>query len=626
MSTVLMAGILFGLAGFFALLMKKRFEQQLPLAAGSLIAVLYVFGLSGQLKWGLYAALGCAAAALLAQAVLLIARRAEHPLQYLLTPGTAAFALVAVWLLFSFRGYMFSEWDDFSHWGLAVKNMYLYSALPAGVPQATISYTDYPPASTLFSWLWTVLSGAFNEVDPQRALNMLMLCCLLPAMKDQEWKKPGKAFCTFAVLFVLPLLFGAAAYRTLQVDMLIGCMALYVLYAWFVCGCDAASCAGIAVSLFVLPLVKEMGLAFALLLMVVMAADTLLEAGETRKKHARLLGVFCLATMAGSLSWKGYVHLHQVAEVWNKSRISLSAMVYLLLGQAHPDAYAILRSFAGALCAPDLWHPSQAVSISFVCWLLLAITGSRWMVHSKAEQGRRLKRLYRLLFGGLTGYLAVLLCVYLFLFRTDEALNANSLDRYLASYMLPLIGFTVLFAMNRLGEGLGKPGLHAPLCVLTCMMFVVNPQTVLHQAVLMHEKNVQVYEQRMQELIPADILDQLNPETDHVYYVAVRDSGERYYRAAYQFTPVSIQEGMWSAWPVADKKAEWSDKTAVAYSPDEWMLKLRSDGFTHVYLDLIDERFVKDYACLFESTASICEEQLYRIAETGTGMMLIAVP
>jgi len=71
--------------------------------------------------------------------------------------------------------------------------MYIFSALPSGMAEATVTYTDYPPASTLFSWFWTQLSGVFNEGDSQRALNMMMLCFLLPAMKEQEWKHLGKA-------------------------------------------------------------------------------------------------------------------------------------------------------------------------------------------------------------------------------------------------------------------------------------------------------------------------------------------------------------------------------------------------------------------------------------------------
>ena len=625
MSTLLMAGILFGWAGCSALSMKKRFEQQLPFAAGIIIAVLYAAGLFGELTAGLYLIFAGTAVAFLTLIVLLSLRRSEHLFRYLFTPGMAAFLAAVFWLLVGFRGYMFSGWDDFSHWGLAVKNMYIYSALPAGVSQATISYTDYPPASTLFSWLWTLLSGVFNEEDPQRALNMLMLCFLLPAMKDQDWRKPGKALSMAVLLFGFPLLFSTSAYRTLQVDTLIGCVSLYVLYAWFLCRHDVCTYTGIGISLFLLPLIKEMGFAFALLLIVIIGADMFLDSKRQGKRCVIVIGLFVMAVAAASVSWRSYLQLYQVAEVWNKNKISLDVIGQMLLGQANTDYYAIARSFINALCAPDLWQMPPSAQISFVCWLLLAFAVTQALLRTAGEQDKRLKRMYRLLFAGLLVYLCVLLCIYLFLFRLDEALNVNSLERYLASYLLPLIGFTVLLAVYRLDDKLSNVGVHAPLCGLICMLFTISPQTVLQQALVMKEQNTVVYEQRMQELIPISTYEYLDQKSDRVYYVAVQDNGEKYYRAAYQFTPIPIQDGMWSAWPVAIKKDDWHDKTAIAFTPDAWMQLLKTDGFTHVYLDTVDERFKKDYASLFESESAICSGQLYRVTHNETGTVLTAV-
>lgn len=625
MSTLLMTGILFAFAGCAALLMRKRLEEQLPLAVGLVVIVLYAFALFGRLQTGAYAVLGLAAAALAGQIYCLIRDRALKPWRFLITPGCMTFFLIALWLLVSFRGYMFSEWDDFSHWGLAVKNMSVYMALPSGVPEATITYTDYPPATTLFSWFWTHVSGAFNEEDAQRALNMMMLSFLLPAMKDQDWKHPGRALCMSTLLFMLPLAFSVNIYRTLQVDGLLGCMVLYMLFAWLLCQHDAGTLINVSCSLFLLTLVKEMGIAFALLALIVIAADGLVHSSRSRKGILKLAVLLMLPIAIGKLSWAWYLQVHQVGEVWNKSTITLESVGKLLLGQGHPDHIIIAGRFLESLCSPDLWETGHVLQLSCAMWLLLLEITQRWVLCRAGREAKRCTQAFRILQVGMVIYLFVLLLVYLFLFRADEAMNLNSLDRYLSSYMIPLAGLTVLMAIKMLDERCVKAGLHAPLCLMACMALVVNPVSIIHETVTAGSRNSVVYEQRMQEMLPERVMSRLDGAADRVYLVAAGDKGWQYYLGAYQLTPVRVQDGMWSAWPVANKRADWNDKTAIQYSPQEWSAVLTEGAFTYVYLDTVDERFISDYSALFEAPEAIRSSELYQVEPHGDGIKLAAV-
>lgn len=164
-----------------------------------------------------------------------------------------------VWALLSFRAHMLYEPDEFSHWGTVLRNMMHFDAIPAGVKEANITYTDYPPATTLFAYFWTRLSGGFNEGDPQRAMNIMILAFLLPAMRAQRWKRWGSALCMACALFVLPTLFNSGAYYTIYADVVLGCVFFHALYAWFFTPRDRGGVLLTGGSLFLLPLIKEAG-------------------------------------------------------------------------------------------------------------------------------------------------------------------------------------------------------------------------------------------------------------------------------------------------------------------------------------------------------------------------------
>ena len=623
MSTLVMIGVLFAFAGFAALAMNRRFEEQLPLSVGVVISVLYVFALLGALQAGMYAVLLLAAAALAGQAVLLIRGRKNASWKQLLTPGCAVFFLLAAWVLISFRGHMFDSWDDFSHWGLAVKNMSLFGALPSAVPESTITYRDYPPATTLLSWMWSELSGVYNEGDVQRAVNMMTMCFLLPAMRDQEWKKPGKALCMSTLLFMLPLFFNFFSYEALQVDTLLGCMVFYGLYAWFLCEKKGAML-GIGMTVFLLTLTKGTGTLMAGMLIAFIGVDLLVDKQKTLSEKIRLLICLLIPLIVGKVSWTLFLRIHQVPRVWKESGPSVLTVVRALLGRGTPQQKSIIGLTLEKVASPELWSENGGAPVNLVLWMLVLWIARCWIMTqcSDEEEKRSLKIAHGCLFVGALAYVLILLYTYVFVFRSDEAIWQASIDRYLSSYMIPLVGFTMMVLIRKLDQK-GLPGtLSAPVCLLACAVLILNPANVVKVTATTYIWNEEIYEKRMNNLIPQKVIDHLDAQTDHVYLVVTNDNGKEYYRSAYQFTPIRIQEGMWTTWPVTERLPYYSEISAIQYSPSEWAKVLNEGGFTYVYLDTIDDRFMKDYRSLFEEGCDIESGKLYQIERVEQGVIL----
>ena len=148
-ATILSLG--FGLS----LLLRRKIETILPLCFAFIIAVLYFSGLAGNLLIGLYLLFAFALVSLLYTVLRLPSLPKNFWHEQLLTPGCFLFMVAALMIPLTMQGRILIYWDDYSHWGLAAKNLYLLDAL-GNAPASTIQFQSYPPGITL---LHTFLPG-----------------------------------------------------------------------------------------------------------------------------------------------------------------------------------------------------------------------------------------------------------------------------------------------------------------------------------------------------------------------------------------------------------------------------------------------------------------------------------
>lgn len=370
MSTLVVMASVFALAGGGALLLRRRLEEILPLSVALIVGVQYAFGLFGWLSAGFYAVLALCALSLALLAVRLLRGGLGELRRFLLTPGSAVMLAAFVWALLSFRAHMLYEPDEFSHWGTVLRNMMHFDAIPAGVKEANITYTDYPPATTLFAYFWTRLSGGFNEGDPQRAMNVMILAFLLPAMRAQRWKRWGSALCMACALFVLPTLFNSGAYYTIYADVVLGCVFFHALYAWFFTPRDRGGVLLTGGSLFLLPLIKEAGWGLCLIALAIMAVDLIGERNRSGLRRVRDAGCLAAAALAGGLSWKAFLAVHQTQRVWSLSA-GFTEILDVLLGRAPSHRMRTVENFFFSLTDAGLFGQGGVIQLSLLIWLLL---------------------------------------------------------------------------------------------------------------------------------------------------------------------------------------------------------------------------------------------------------------
>lgn len=159
MSIVLAAALLVSFCGYFLAyrVFIRRAAAFFPLIfiAFTVISI-YLSGLAGSLKAGLFAVLIAGIALIPVSAIKGRDRLKDIVKETLSDPSWIFMAAGAVWLYIITRGTGISHPDDFSHWYKICKIIHYESAYPT-TPDLT--YTTYPPGTATWIWFVTFFTG-----------------------------------------------------------------------------------------------------------------------------------------------------------------------------------------------------------------------------------------------------------------------------------------------------------------------------------------------------------------------------------------------------------------------------------------------------------------------------------
>ena len=128
---------------------------------------------------------------------------ARNPLHYkkILTPSSFFFVFLTVILMLQLKGVSYTHYDNFSHWGLIVKEMYLINGLPDS--STVIEFKNYPPGTAVFIYYILKIVG-YAESYSLMAQSLLIVACLTVLFAFTSWKKPLTII--FNVLTVIVLM------------------------------------------------------------------------------------------------------------------------------------------------------------------------------------------------------------------------------------------------------------------------------------------------------------------------------------------------------------------------------------------------------------------------------------
>lgn len=154
-----------GLSLFGVSFFKLKNEYVVPISCMSMGMLLFLFGLAGLLRAGVYVLLLLSVMSLVFS-VWFCARHKtwRETAARLFTPAAVLF--VAVYLIAGFccAGWLVSTWDEFSHWADIVKVMSYINDFGTN-PASDSLFQSYPPAMALFQYFFQVLYQLLSVPD-----------------------------------------------------------------------------------------------------------------------------------------------------------------------------------------------------------------------------------------------------------------------------------------------------------------------------------------------------------------------------------------------------------------------------------------------------------------------------
>ena len=157
----------------------------------------------------------------------------KEAIKRIVTPGLFVYmALFAVNVIIN-QGRILEDYDEFNHWGLIVKNMFLYNTYGTNA-ESVVLFNEYPPFTAIFQYFFLSIQKIYQEDTLIIAQNVLYLSIIIPITRTITWRTNlKKLWMIIPIIVFLPMIFYENFFLEILVDGLLGIMFAYLIFAAF---------------------------------------------------------------------------------------------------------------------------------------------------------------------------------------------------------------------------------------------------------------------------------------------------------------------------------------------------------------------------------------------------------
>ena len=431
----------------------------LPLPVlGGVVLWLCLSGFAGLLYVGGLLVYLLAAAAL---GWLIYKKELADAVRRLAVPGVVFFAggSLLFLALFALTRPMFIQWDEFTFWGTACRLTKLQNVLhPAA--EGLLLARAYNPGLPLLAYFFQFFGSGFSEWSVYFALDTLFLAALSAMSGAFSAKRWPTAAILLAGGFLLPFFFTVPVlggisnvYVSAMGDLFLGATFGGSLCLYLHSQKRPAEFVLLGVTLGFLTMIKDMGLAYALIAAFAVCLDWLFAAGRpTLRRFGKTVGLglaLSIPVPVLYLGWSAYV---QAAAGLDKTAVGSAQAqtqtdpVTMLLGGVKQmlglePATERFTQVKGLILASPVRVPICLLGGGLLALALIFVVLGIAFVALPYGERRRPVLMGGALTAGLLAFLVFHLFLYVYNFSEQEALILKDYDRYIGPYYL---GFLML--------------------------------------------------------------------------------------------------------------------------------------------------------------------------------------
>ena len=611
---------------------RRKWEEVIGLAFLASSLLLYVSGLFGSLEYGIVA-LYILSVVSIAAAMYLYDRR-NMTVSDVLSPAVPVYGLLFLLVILNNRNTWFGAWDEYSHWGTAVKDMYYYNAFPAHMG-STVMLIRYPPFSALIEYFFTYNNGLFSIDLLYIGFQMMLVSCLILLCKAAAKGKVRYLLPAVLIIFTLPVSFFGAVFNDISADPLLAVLLAYVFICYYSEKMSLFNMLRIICGVSALTLTKEAGLALAGLACLVMLLDTcwkgVKEKNIVGKRMAWQFLPF-LATGGSFISWQLYLRtaLNRtgagngaagINSFADSSDLSVGGILNLFTGNGQEYQYRAVKNFFEELFREDTFalagFPCSFAGL-LVSVLIIALLLS--FVDFLTDIRKRL-----ILFGMLSAlmgmaYALSLLFLCLFAFPASEAVDPG-IERYLGAWaggvVLALAGLFLLRAAEAKNREDVQKGWKYILVMCGILIIIVPIQDYYTK-----NRDYQITEDMVYGFDDADeVLRSFADKGERIYFVCNNAENIANYMFRTAVCPVNVSLGEYNLFASEKKYQEMKEYyraqneeeigSPTILSPDIWKERLKQ--YQYVFLMHPNEVFQESFGELFEDSDTIGDGTFYQV-------------
>lgn len=650
---------LISISFFLMLICKRKFEEVVALALSLVIGILYISGLCEHLEIGIYFLY--AFAFILFLAALYFYNKFHTNWKELLSPGLLIFGIFIIIIIFYNNNIYRARWDEYSHWGLAVKDMYYYNSFAKHI-DSTVMLPWYPPFITLFQYYMEYSNGLFTEEFLYIAFQITMLSFLLITVKcvvKKNWQYliPG-----LSIMLLVPLIFFPDVYNSIYVDPLLSIYVAYILLCYYTESMSTFNFLRIAGGLFALILTKETGAPIAGLIIIIFFLDTIYKKKKIFTKTLLISCSFMLLVFTFFFSWRIYLTIPapiqdieintEFSELYDNNNtdngitpptvvatphttdnFTFQNFKNLIMKKAPDWNYKCIKNFIKAMfsgASYDLGIASVSVFDILFFILLASILLPQTTIFKNDNNIRSL-----CFFGVLCGlpYLTFLLFSYLFAFSPTEAVILHSYPRYCGSYIAGIVLAIMIYVYIKLCENSIFFSCNSLLkikpwtiCISVSIILLIIAPVENFVIKNMDSETPSEYVYGGDEF--SSVLSSFSDRSEKIYIVCNNSTGFSYFVFRNFASPLQTQEKAWSLFSSKDMYLKYNetypehpDSTPTILSVKEWTEQLGAQ-YDYVFLLHPNEFFYDMYGCIFENPSTIGDGTFYRIEKNDEKVQL----
>lgn len=333
------------------------------------------------------------------------------------------------------------HYDNFSHWGLIIKTMFIKNALP-NFEDAVIEFKGYQPGSACFIYYFGLLTGK-SEGSMIIAQNYLLIAyffSLFAFTSENKDKRLNMLLQVLITSFYLFILFGNIAFNELLVDTLMSVIFIYsiVILFYFRDDLKKAFIYTLPISVYLF-LVKNIGI-----VLVGFNCLGLLYLG-IRNKEFKKSFVYALISGVTSVSfffiWNKHVsYVYGSSSLYSKHSLSSSNILSELRSKGWSKIFEFCNIYFKHFI--DVLNNMPNIYIIFINLFLLIL-----ILLYKNRRKDTLKVLIICDFIYLA-YYGILGIMYLLSMPWDEILYLAGFDRYMFTIIFAIIGIVLIYFVS----------------------------------------------------------------------------------------------------------------------------------------------------------------------------------